>query len=355
MKRFLLPVPVLLAGPALLALSTPSDGPSFGPEAGSEVTKTFSSEMEFDLDDFSVVVNGQDIGAMLGDIQVNLFAQNAITVTDVYGKFADGRLQRLERTYEDLGGSFNMSFVGDMGSESQDQTSSSLLEGSTVVFEWNADDEAYDVSFEDGDGDDELLEGLEQDMDLRFLLPPGPVSEGDTWEVEVEALQALIAPGGNLSLLPEDTDMEQMSQFEELFGDRIEQDFADMFDGSCTCTYKGSHEVDGVKVGEIGIVIQVGGSADFSDLIMDFMSQLGDEFGEMPDLSFDTADLTFDYEGEGTLLWNLAAGRAQAMDISGDVDFAMDLAVSVEAEGQSFSSEVTVEISGSHDQDFTIE
>jgi hypothetical protein len=69
--------------------------------------------------------------------------------------------------------------------------------------------------------------------------------------------------------------------------------------------------------------------------------------GEMIQFSIDGADLNLDFDGEGTLLWSLAAGRARAFHLSGDAIVGMDMVVGVEVEGESQDVDASVEFSGS--------
>ena len=50
----------------------------------------------------------------------------------------------------------------------------------------------------------ELLKGLNEDMDLRALLPKDEVKVGDEWDIEVSGLASVIAPGGERKIKPEE-------------------------------------------------------------------------------------------------------------------------------------------------------
>ena len=41
-------------------------------------------------------------------------------------------------------------------------------------------------------------------MDLRAFLPEKSVSEGDSWSIDLDGLINVLAPGGNLKIVPED-------------------------------------------------------------------------------------------------------------------------------------------------------
>ena len=340
----------LLAG-AFAALTAPLDEPAFRPEVGSTLTKAFEIGANFELDDFSAVVDGQDFGAMLGSFSMSVETTTSISVTDEYAAVEDGRPTRLLRTYDTILADTMMSFSMDFGGEEQELSSSSELEGSTVVFTWNEDEGEYDVAFADEEGDSDLLDGLREEMDLRFFLPPGEVSEDETWEVDVKELIALATPGGDLSLLPDDQDMpdfEDFEFFEDIFGDDLLDQFEDLFEGSCECTYQGSRDEEGVRVAEIAVELEIASAADLSDLLIEILDAITERVGadEIP-IDVEIADLNLDLEGQGVLLWDLEAGQLHSFELTSDVVFAIDLGVSVEEDGTSHFAELSVEMSGS--------
>jgi hypothetical protein len=64
------------------------------------------------------------------------------------------------------------------------------------------------VAFDgDAKGKAELLTDLEEDLDLRGFLPTAEVKEGDSWKIPVEAVKALLRPGGDVKLRPESTEV----------------------------------------------------------------------------------------------------------------------------------------------------
>jgi hypothetical protein len=79
----------------------------------------------------------------------------------------------------------------------------SPLEGEVVAFAWNDDSKAYDATLVDR-VDDDLLEGLVEDMDLRGFLPPdgSSAASAEEWTVPTEAWTALVHPGGDLTFGP---------------------------------------------------------------------------------------------------------------------------------------------------------
>ncbi len=338
-------LPVLCAG-FLFVLEGPAETPAFHPEVGSTLHKSFLVRADFSLDDISVVVDGQDVGAMMGSLDISFQQEVRVEISDHYQAVEDGRPTKLARTYDELGMVLHMNAAAEMGGGDQEVKSSSELEGKTVFFTWNEEQGAYDVAFEDGKGDEDLLEDLEEDMDLRVLLPREEVEPGASWEVELAALDLM--PGGNMCLMPEnmDIDTESLEGLEDLFRN-LGEDMGDLLEGSCTCTFRGVQEEDGSRLAEIGVEIELACTIGLSEVIEQVMAKVGEMGGEVPELSVDTADLNIDFEGEGTLLWNLQAGHVHSCQLSGDATVNVNLALGVEAEGEEHDLQAAFEASGS--------
>ena len=161
----------LLAAPSLLVLAAPADQLSFAPDAGASVEKTLEVSLEFNLEDFFMSFAGNEVTLeMMGEEADKTFTGDmSIAVTEQYVKSDNGRPLDLLRTFDAL--SLEMSD----GSESEEMDEFTDLEGRTVRFLWSEDDDAYDVTFHEEDGDEEMLDGLSDDMDLRMLLPDDEV------------------------------------------------------------------------------------------------------------------------------------------------------------------------------------
>lgn len=347
-------LPVSLTALALLAFVAPSDTPGFHPEAGAELTKAFTQRLDFDLEDLSIVVGGNDFSGMIGAIEMSIANTTTVRVADVYHAVADGRPEKLSRTFETLTDLTTVNVSSEAGGDDQELPGTSELEGRTVVFTWNAEDEGYDVAFAEEGGDAALLDGLEEDMDLRVLLPPGEIEKDAQWTIEIARLGSLVSPGGELSIVAEDQGEEDFGPFEELI-EGFADDFSKLLEGTCKCTYKGARDEGGTSVGEILVEIEIASSADLSDLLDQVLTALTEQFGEGPDVTIDSADLTIDFDGEGTLLWDLGQGRVHSFEMSGAANVAIDIAVTGEMDGESGDAELSAEFSGTVSQSVATE
>ncbi|MAF66580.1 MAG: hypothetical protein CMJ84_13100 [Planctomycetes bacterium] len=331
---------------ALLALSLPAlhafqprfDSVSFAPEAGATLDKELTLEATLYLEDVTLVLNGSEMPPeMLGEAMDEGLIMNAsVEVSDEYVSTRGGKHMELLRTFTGMA----LELGTESDSESMDEFTE--IEDSTVRFAWDSDEDDYSVSYEDGSGDEDLLEGLSPDMDFLALLPEGDVDRDDTWEVaDVDSLATLFFPGG--LAMPSPDDEEGAELFEE-FSDDFEAQLRDALDGfSVNCKYNGAREEGDVRVGEIGFKYEGQASLDLSDMLTEMVSLQG---GEM-DISADiAATVDIEFEGEGTLLWDLGAGHVAGFEMSMEMLLIGDVEADVEAMGDSQSVELTAEVSG---------
>ncbi|MFT5288705.1 MAG: hypothetical protein ACI8QS_002313 [Planctomycetota bacterium] len=338
----------LLVGPALLAFSTPADEITFHPADGAMVTMTFEESSSMSLDDMSIARNGEEMDpAMLGDMEISMNTVRSITVTDEFVSMDGARPTTLKRSFDSLGSTTSTSTSNAMTGESEvDAESKSSLEGTTVVFNWNAESGEYDAAFDGEEGDPDLLEDLSVNLTLNGFLPDGQVDKGDTWDVSPVALRTLLAPGGSLKLEPVDSDSSGM----EGAGPQPSPDqFLEDIEGTVTATYAGTRDVDGIQVAVIALEFGVTAAADLSELMADAI-----EGADMPmegvTVEIESFDIEFEYEGEGELFWNLQAGLAHSCQLSGEVELLIEQAMALEIPGMgAMSMEQAMTFAGTQD------
>lgn len=340
-------LPGLLVLPALLAFSLVGEEPAFAPESGSTLTKTYDTEMELVLDDLSIIVEGQDVGSMMGAIDLTVALKQAVEFTDTYGTISDGRPLTLERTFERLENESEFEVGSQMGGDSSSTSLESELADRTVKFTWNEEEGEYDVAFPEEEGNEELLDGLVEDTDLRCFLPGEEVEAGATWSVDIEGLIDVFLPGGNLAWKGEESEDVDLGRFEDLFAERFDDLMNELMAGECTCTYKGTRDADGVTLADIEIDLEISSAVDISEILLDVFEAIAEESGEeMPDIDIEAADLGLDFTATGVLQWNLEAGLPFALEFGGDLEVTFDLAASAEMDGEGGSGEVSLALSG---------
>lgn len=321
--------------PALLALSPVEDELSFHPVEGLSLTKTFSFEFDFALDDVQMLVDGQDMGGMIAGQIPEVQMANTMTVVDTYNTMGEGRPLQLTRLFEELLWEYDAG--EESGSESVDD-----LEGQEVRFAWDEDQGIYVVSVvdEEAEVDEEILNSLGEDMDLRGILPDGPVSEGDTWELSGERVWTVLMPGMDLAKSMDSADVPAEAQpVMDFFRDQIDR-FAEGF--RFQCEYMGSREEGDTMVGVIAITVESTLEIDMVPMIEDMLAQ-----NEMPiEPNIDYADIELELSGSGELLWNLRAGHVQHFELESDVAFFIDASASFDAGQGEQTSEASFEFSG---------
>jgi len=333
-----------------LAIGPPRARVDFGPEEGLTLTKTFSNVSNMTLEDFSLTVDGNDMGAMMGSFELDVEVTSDYVVTDEYVAIVDGRPTKLRRTFDAIEAVQSTQFQGGGMSDGQDTESSSDLVGTTVVFEWDEDTEEYGVEFDGESAEERLLEGLAMDMDLLFAMPGREVEEGDSWDIDLVELRHIMMPGGNLHLTSDDASAADMAEIEEMMSDVMSglvEDFKDLLEGEATATFTGMREEDGVELAVIELSIDVSIASDVSEIAEEIIARLTEEMGDqLPiDFSIDLFDVEAEATAEGELLWNVTAGHLHSLDLPSEYVFALDIEVEAEAEGQGQSIAAFVEMS----------
>jgi len=315
-------LPLALLTPILLAGGHAVEGPRFQPKAGTVLTKEFNNVSELELEDMSLEVNGMDMSDAAGAFEMAMKVTMSLTLVDRYESVEDGRPAKLKRAFEEIASNTHISGTNPaMGAEERDIPLTSELEGSTVLFTWNGSD--YGVEFED-EGDGALLENLVEDVDLRGFLPAGEVSEGDTWDVSADAVRAALAPGGDLKLHPEDetNPMNGMNGFSqnEIIGD---------LQGKFVATYGGTRDEDGTKVAVIKLHIEASSAQDLTQKLESMRDQMESQLPEGVSFDVSAMDAEYEIDAEGELLWNLEAGIAHSLHLSGETRMIMDMSMNI--------------------------
>jgi len=288
--------------PLVLALPLAGNievGPlTFAPEEGGSWKKSFTQKAHMEFDELLVVVNGDEVPAeALPELEVTVTEDYSVVVTDVFVKVGKGRPTELHRTFDEIeymaGNLFSMISLEGETSTDGEATGESPLEGETVVFEWDADEEEYTRSFQD-DGDAKLLEELVEDMDARTLLPDEDIEVGDSWKLDASAFFAFAKPGGDLQLEitgDESATWQRVTEDEEISGEAT-LTLKSVEDGIATVEIEGEMTVVSTGAGDLSQVPVAEGSATQTD--------------------------TAEFEFEGTLRWDTENGLLQSLDIDSE-------------------------------------
>ncbi len=328
----------VLGIPFTLGLAALADDVSFHPAKDFASQKELRIDAELAVKEASISFNGEPVPA---DSIEQLTAQQlmlsiAIDVTETFRATKDGAPVDLLRGYDKI------ELKLEIGDEVQEPEGDNDLEGKSVQFLWDAKESEYKKSFHESKGDDALLESLDADMEVRALLPDKKVGEGDTWDVSGDDLAALFFPGGIAAGggdgSGEGPDVEAIT---DEFAKQLETAFKEF---KVTCTYTGTRDAAGTKVGEITFVYDGKASLDL-DPILKQAEEMG---GGGIDMEF-SSSASMTLRGEGALLWDLATGVMYTYEMKAE----LGLDVNIEAHAQQEGMEFDVSMSGSIGGDVT--
>lgn len=334
-------LPCLALTPLVLAGHWTSEKPNYSPKAGASLSKNFAIESELELEDMTMEVNGRDMSDMAGQIEIAMKVSMTLAVTDTYEAVEDGRPSKLKRSFEEITSNTHVSGSNPMaGNEEKDIPLASELEGSTVVFDWDGSE--YVASFDGDGGDEDLLEDLNENLDLRDFLPEEEVSEGDAWDLPAEAVRAALAPGGDVKLRPEGetNPMGGMDQFSQ-------NDMIGELDGEFVATYAGSRDVDGTSVAVIQLVVDARSAQDMTERLDEIKEQMKGSLPEGVEVDISALDGEYEFDAEGELLWNLETGLVYGLDLSGEVRMIVDMAMSMSMGDEEQAMDISQTFSGS--------
>lgn len=295
---------------------------------------------------------------MMPDIESTSVTSQVVKVTDTYHSVRGGRPLKLSRTFDTISleveNPVSMEMMGDSQEIEMTGSGTSPLQGTTVDFVWDTDADGYKMSFAEGEEqDEELVEGLVEDMDFRALLPDGEISDGDTWSIPASSFTDVLFVGGNLSIEIESTgDEPPMGMPDPSKNPDPREILADVLEGEATGKFIGTREINGARVAVIEIDVSIQSMKDMSDFFTEMMEDL---LPEGVDMSIDRVDMEFVLEAQGKLFWNLAGGHMHSFELDGDVTINSEEEMSVEFGGDSMSIEQSTESSGTFEYRVTTE
>ena len=327
----------LALAPALMALEPRADAVDFAPSEGSSLKKTFGIEFNLALGDLTILANGMDMSEGV-PADFELSTKLAMTVVDTYVDIEEEKPLDLIRLYDAL--SLTWETPDDSGESDEEFTA---LAGKQVRFQWNGDSETYAVTYHESEGDEESLEGLGVDMDLRSMLPDEEVSEGDTWTLTADQVVALLGFGAELDeLLVVDLE-DDPAGVGPLIESELMPQIKNLLDElAAECTYAGPREEG---LGAIDLKVQGEGTLDLTSMLVEMIeSQMPDGMGAT--VAVDEAVVSVALEGAGTLLWDLQAGHLNSFEMAPELEILVDISLSIEVGGETQDFEASLELLG---------
>jgi hypothetical protein len=269
-------------------------------------TTTFSYEESNVMVDMQMLMNGEENPMMGGDMDASGTDSSGGVFTDTILRSTDGMPTSFTRLYSDLNSANSSSMYGPMGDMDSDNTMETELNDLTVTFTF--DEEEYTAEFPEGEaGDEELLEGLDGLLPWADFLSRGSVDVEDEWDVEPKMLWDTFHLGGELSF---ENTSEEDSMMAPPAG---EEDLLEV-DGEITATLKSIE--DGIAT--ITLAIEVTEFMDLTELAIEMAENAPDdampEGMMMPEIM--SMEIEKEYEGEGTILWDIDGGYLVNLELS---------------------------------------
>jgi hypothetical protein len=288
---------------ALFLLATPvREGVElvYAPEEGLVLKRLFVADARYRLTDMSASLDGEALESDGELPDYGMGFTERIAVTDTLESVEDGRPTVLLRHFDELSQENVDTFEG----EDQTTEHESPLEGRSVRFSWDADEERYGVEAADeGDLDEELAAWLAEDLDLRLVLPPGEVEPGDEWELEPELYLAFMWPSGLLDFHPEGAEPSEDDRGPS-------RQTIERLEGGGTARLEEVREEDGVRVAVIHVELEITTGSESSLPALE-----GDEESGEPWRPEVKVEVEIERTIEGTILWDLEHGHALSAEL----------------------------------------
>lgn len=333
---------LLLLAPSLLATSPLSSGEAPAPvleqdspeqsstlrftaAEGIRLLKTMTWKHELNLDEMGTTRSGselmrENLGGWMSSTLIKVYV-------DEYLSVADGRPQQVRRLIRNTTGHGKLNLSGDRGRIEERASFKSPMKGLTLLLTWIEEEGEYARLYDVIDHEEELLQEVTGDVDFIYMLPQGEVAEGDTWELDMDDMRLLLAPGGNLASKPTEE-----GAFPRTMEVGVGGDFADLLgkriSGNATATYGGELVVDGRRLGVIDLALNVATKRDRTGVYRSGMEQ-----GERAEASqLKHVNVVYTLVGTGQLLWDLDAGHYDSFELEGHEAFRTEV-VKMRSEG----------------------
>ncbi len=281
------------------------------------------STTRMELGDLSGTVNGQELPPeALEEIGGSMTSEDKlerVELTVTIDEVEDGRPIAATHEYAEV---WRRKTDGDEETEEEGP-----LDGRTVKLRLGDDDEVEAEIADDGEDVDELyLKDHLLSYVCEHYLPDDEAEEGDSWDLDEDAVFELLRRSGGPELFIEEN-AEQEAAFEEAFEDSER--------GEGTVTWETTEERGGLRCALLVVELTVEFSADdVGDMI----------FGD--DAPGESASVSMDGDAEGTTrVWfALEEGRPVAEEY--DFDGEMEITMLIEEDGFEIEMEMVMELSG---------
>jgi hypothetical protein len=188
----------------------------------------------------------------------------------------------------------------------------SPIRESSVAFVWIPEERAYGRHYDERENLEEYLAGLREDLDLRGLLP-GPshaeTAVGSRWTIELAAFADVFGAGGEVprlwtqgggGFLARPIAWGAAGPLGAVFGGELS--------GEAHAHWRETREEAGARLAVIDVRARLETKRDLTSAA---------RASRRTQISIARAAIEWRFEGEGTLLWNLSAGRFESLELAG--------------------------------------
>ena len=331
---------------SILARAESLEDPRFAVREGSTVRKVFEHHLK--ADSVAVRIYDASIDELVDvtpTIGMTIDQSGRIEVTDEYLAIAEGRHYslhgekllhegpvlrpaKLRRTFdriderEDQEARYAMGAGRPENRQDHLKVRASELEGRSVLFTLGSGASGYATAFAGEGGDEALLDGLNEDMDFRFLLPAAKVAVGEEWTVDPKLCGAIVAPGGDLKLKEKGGTADP--------GWSIGREIRKNLEGKAKAVWKGVHEEDGRRVGLVGLDLDLASAGE----------------SRAKDPKAGSIRFRMNLALAGDLVWDLEAGRFVSFRTGGKLRYEMSTRKTVEVDGTPTESRSEIDFEG---------
>lgn len=281
-----------------------------GVEDGAVLQKVWSAEHRLVLEKFERRYG--DDPPLTQELRLRLDSEHVIEVVDEYREVVAGRPTDLRRTYLSARVDATQTLAGDQPLERGTRLVSPF-EGVSVVFTWIDEEGGYGRYYDAAELDEEWLASVRDDFDLRAVLPAGPVAVGASWSMDPQDLRDLLAPCGNLQLAASEATDQADRLLQRSLRAGVGGSLAAAFGGQASGTIEVT--LAAVEGDRATLALRLSSLVylrDITDFAEENRLRVEDEAG----VERTTGRLVLELDGEGQVLWNLSAGRAERLDLS---------------------------------------
>jgi len=280
------------------------DEPRFAVSETSTLRKVFEHDLKVESTSVRISVPGlEELADATSTIGISIEDSGRVEVTDEYGGMVAGRPAKLRRTFDRIESHEDQQTRFATGPGHPDsrkdrrKVGTSGLEGRSILFTLDRGAGTYAATFAGEGAEESLLDGLNEDMDFRFLLPAGRVAIGEAWAIDPKLCGAIFAPGGDLKLEEKGTDEDP--------GWSIGREIRRNLEGKAKAIWKGVREENGRQVGILGVDLD--------------LRSAGESAAKDPKAG--TIRFKLSLELVGDLVWDLEAGHFRTFRAGGKVRY----------------------------------